>query len=279
MEWFTEKNDNLGLSLKIKSRKSYNSSLQQIEVLDSIQYGKVLVIDGVIQTSEIDEFIYHEMITHIPMLSHPNPENILVIGGGDGGVVRELSKYSNVKITLVEIDEKVIQVAKEEFPEISASLNNKNVTIINEDGSKFIKRNHHEYDIIIIDSSEPISHSANLFSKEFYCNVKKALKNNGIVTLQSESPLINLELIISIRKLLLSIFKIVEHYFAPMPTYPTGLWSFTYASSKYKPKILKDKKLLLPKLNNKYLNEEIFKASFAMPNFVKEALKCSLKNA
>ena len=211
------------------------------------------------------------MLTHIPMLSHPNPQNILVIGGGDGGVVKQLSKYDNINITLVEIDKKVIEIAKKELPIISGSLNNKNVTIINDDGSNFIKQKNNQYDIIIIDSSEPISHSANLFSKEFYGNVKNALKKDGILNMQSESPLANLELIISTRKILLSLFPIVMHYFAPIPTYPTGLWSFTFASFKHQPKLSNKKRNLLSALSTKYLNEEIFKASFAMPNFIKEA--------
>lgn len=274
MKWFAEKNDKVGILLKIKSRKKYKSPFQKIEVLDSMQYGKVLVLDGFIQTTEKDEFIYHEMLTHIPMLSHPNPKNILVIGGGDGGVVRELSKYSNINITLVEIDKKIIEIAKKEFPTISSSLNNNNVTIINDDGSNFIKQKNNKYDIIIIDSSEPISHSAHLFSKEFYGNAKGALKKDGILNIQSESPLADLKLLISTRKILLSFFPLVMHYFAPIPTYPTGLWSFTFASLKYKPKLSSKKKNLLSTLSTNYLNEEIFKASFAMPNFIKEAFQC-----
>jgi len=272
MKWFSEKNDTFALSLKIRSRKKYKSSFQKIEILDSIQYGKVLVLDGIIQTTENDEFIYHEMLTHIPMLSHPNATNILVIGGGDGGAVRELSKYPSVKITLVEIDPKVIKIAKKEFPNISHALNNKNVTIINDDGSNFIKQKYNEYDVMIIDSSDPISHSANLFSTQFYKDAKNALKKNGILNLQSESPIANINFIKSIRNTLLSLFPIVKHYFAPIPTYPTGLWSFTFASLQHEPNLSPEKRDLLTILNTKYLNEEIFHACFALPNFIKKVL-------
>lgn len=273
MVWFVEKHKDSGLIVKIKSYKSYQSNCQKIEVINTNCYGKMLILDGLIQTTEKDEFIYHEMLAHVPLITHPEPKNLLIIGGGDGGIVREASKYENIQITLVEIDKKVIEVALTEFPGISKALHSINVKIINEDGSFFIKNKKEEYDVIIVDSSDPISHSKSLFKEEFYFNVKKALKKDGIFAFQSESPFLYLNFMKKTKKCLLKYFKIMKYYFAVIPTYPGSLWSFAIASDVYEPK-LDDKKLKkIKSLETKYFNEEIYQACFAVPNFIKNKLK------
>ncbi|OGF62237.1 MAG: spermidine synthase [Candidatus Fischerbacteria bacterium RBG_13_37_8] len=273
MQWFEEKNETFGILLNITSREEYSSPFQKIEVLHSLQYGKILVLDGLIQTTEKDEFIYHEMLSHIPMLAHPSAADILVIGGGDGGVVREICKYNNTRVTLVEIDQMVIEVSLKEFPSISSALKNDNVSIIYEDGSTFIKTKKNAYDIILVDCSDPVSHSASLFKEQFFIDVKEALKHDGVFAFQSESPIAHLDFLTQTRKVLLRFFPIVKHYFAPIPTYPTGFWSFTFASFQYQPSLNTQTKTILQSLQTKYLNQEIYEASFAMPDFVKQALQ------
>ena len=267
--WFTEKNDKLGLTLKITSRKSYPSNYQKIEVMETVQYGKMLVLDGLIQTTEKDEFIYHEMLVHVPMITHPHARDILIIGGGDGGAVRELCKYKGITITLVEIDEQVINVAIKEFPGISKALHNKNVRIINADGSHFIKQAHHEYDLIIVDCSDPVSYSKSLFSEKFFVNIKKALKKDGIYAFQSESPFLYHDFLKRIRRSLVKHFPFVHHYLASIPTYPTGLWSFTLASLKHAIHPTSDKTNRIHSLHTRYFNAEIYASCFALPEWMK----------
>lgn len=268
MPWFFEKSDTIGLAFRITACRRYASRFQKIEVIDTVQYGKMLVLDGLVQTTVNDEFIYHEMLVHVPMITHPNAKNILVIGGGDGGAVRELCKYKGVEIYLVEIDPKVIEVSLKEFPELSKSLLNKNVHIINQNGNHFIKGFRNDFDIIIVDCSDPVSHSKSLFGETFFCKIKKALKEDGIYAFQSESPFLYLDFLKKIRKSLLKYFPVVHHYLAPIPTYPTGLWSFTLASLKHDLSFVPAKLTRIRSLRTRYFNESIYSSCFSLPTFL-----------
>jgi len=272
MLWFTEQHKDSGLIIKTKSYKEYHSEYQRIEVINTRRYGKILILDGLIQTSEKDEFIYHEMLAHVPLITHPNPKDILIIGGGDGGIVREACKHQNLNITLVEIDKQVVEVALKEFPSISSALKNDNVKIIYEDGSLFIKNKKAIYDIIIVDSSDPISHSKSLFSSKFFIDAKLALKKDGILAFQCESPFLHLNFIKKTKKTLSELFKIVKYYLAVIPTYPGSLWSFALASNTFEPKMNSKKLKRIQSLKTKYFNEEIYQACFALPNFIREKL-------
>ncbi len=236
--WFTEEQtSNLRFSCKIyKTLHREKSQYQDISVIETHQFGKMLVIDGTVQTTEGDEFVYHEMLVHVPMFTHDNPEKVLVIGGGDGGSIKEILKHPNVKkIVLVEIDERVVQVSKKYLPEISYGINDPKVDVVFADGIQYVKENKNEFDVILIDSTDPVGPAVGLFSKEFYSAVFACLKQDGIMCAQTESPFLNSSLIGKIYKDIHSIFPITKLFLASIPTYPSGLWSFTIGSKKYNP--------------------------------------------
>ena len=185
-----------GFGIAIKAGKilfSKQSDFQKVEVFETESaLGRVLTLDDLMMTTEGDEYHYHEMIAHIPMMQHKNPESVLVIGGGDGGTVREVLKHKTVKkVVLCEIDGMVIDACKEFLPTISCGLSDPRVEIKVEDAIEFIKDKKNEYDIILIDSTDPMGPGEGLFTEEFYTNVKNSLKEGGIMAAQSESPFVN----------------------------------------------------------------------------------------
>lgn len=273
--WYTEKHTkNSGITIKVndclfKARSKY----QDIAILDSPEYGKILILDGLVMLTERDEFTYHEMISHVPLLSHPNPKKVLIIGGGDGGTVRETLKHSCVsQIDLVEIDEMVVEKCKEYFPTVSSGFSSSRVSIHIADGIEFVRNCHTKYDIIIIDSSDPIGPGEGLFNLDFYQNIYCLLSNNGIMSAQTESPYID-KMVIPIYKNLNKVFSRCSMYLAHIPTYPSGCWSFALCSKQSKIlehiDIERYKKLEpVPK----YYNPEIHQASFCLPNFISDLL-------
>lgn len=273
--WFSELHrKSVGLTVKIKDILfSGKSDFQRIDVFDTEVFGRMLVLYGSIMITERDEFIYHEMIAHVPLNVHPLPENVLVIGGGDGGTVREILKHSEVKnITLVEIDRLVVEVCRKFFSKVSEGFNDPRVKIIYDDGAKFIAETKELFDVIIIDSSDPVGPAEVLFQREFYENVYKRLKDDGIMVAQTESPFYDRNTISRVYKNFSQIFPIVKMYIAPIPTYPSGLWSFGFCSKKFDP--LKD--LIEERAKGKdlkYYNLEIHRAAFCLPNFIKELLE------
>ena len=272
--WFTEKHKkNSGITLKVKTALFHGKSeYQVIDVLDTFEFGRMLLLDGLVMITERDEFVYHEMITHTPICVHPAPSNILVIGGGDGGTIREILRHSEVKrADLVEIDKLVIEKSMEFFPSVSSKLKDPKVNIIVKDGIKYIKEHRNEYDVIIIDSTDPIGPGEGLFKREFYKSVFDSLKEDGIMVAQTESPFVNENLVANIFKNIKAIFPIVKMYTASIPTYPGGYWSFSFGSKKYDPiKDFNQKRAADIQAQLKYYNSDIHKASFALPNFVQK---------
>ncbi|NMA37290.1 MAG: polyamine aminopropyltransferase, partial [Papillibacter sp.] len=189
--WFTE-NHTTNVRLSIRTDRqlySAQSSFQRIDIFQSVEFGRFLTLDGYMMLTEKDEFIYHEMITHVPLAVHPDAKNILVIGGGDGGAVRELCRYRTVKaIDLVEIDPLVVEASREHLPFTACSLDDPRVTIYYEDGVKFVRRKKAAYDLIIVDSTDPFGPGEGLFTREFYGSCYMALKEDGIMVNQHESP-------------------------------------------------------------------------------------------
>lgn len=188
--WFSEKyTDSVIFSIKVnKQLESVQSEFQRIDVYESEEFGRILVLDGYLMLTEKDEFIYHEMIVHVPMAVHPNPQRVLVIGAGDGGVVRELTRYDSVKkIDLVEIDEMVVNVCKKFLPQTSCKFDDERVSVYFQDGVEYVKKCEHKYDLIIVDSTDPFGPGEALFTEEFYGNCYKALKDDGIMVNQHES--------------------------------------------------------------------------------------------
>lgn len=274
-QWITEnQSEHLRLSAEVdKVLYSGQSEFQKIEVAHSLEYGNMLVLDGVFQTSEREEFVYHEMISHVPLFLHPNPEKELIIGGGDGGVARECVRHDCVKsVTMVEIDGKVVELAKEFLPTISAAMirQDPKLTVKIGDGIGFMAAAENEFDVIIVDCSDPIGPGEGLFTEEFYKNTLKALKPDGLFVQQTESPVMHQPLVKKVFGYVNSHFPIARLYTAYIPLYPTGMHCFTIGSKKYDPLTWKANRER--NFDTKYYNEEIQTAAFALPNFVKDYL-------
>ena len=273
--WIEEKLEiKNGRALKVRITKSLEkikSEFQEIEVVESESFGKILLIDGVIMLTEADEFCYHEMIAHVPLCVHTKAQKVLVIGGGDGGTVREILKHDNVKeVDVCEIDEKVIEISKRHFPYLANSFNDPKVKIFCEDGNKFIKVHKDEYDIIIVDSSDPIGPAEVLFRREFYEAMSQALKDDGIVITQAESFFYHQKIIKSLFSFIKDIYPISEYYYTLVPTYPSGMIGFTFCSKKYHPINDFNETEALKLKDLRYYNKDIHRAAFNLPTFAQE---------
>ncbi len=281
--WFTDKDEFQALSLRFTGEVFYDvqSPYQRVRILESYKYGKMLALDDMVMTTIEDEFHYHEMISHPSMFLHGNAKNILVIGGGDGGTVREILRHSNVeKVTMVEIDGEVIKACKEHLPQIAASFDDPKLELIVDDGIAFIKNAKPDtYDIILVDGSDPVGPAEGLFSVEFYKNCYNALKKDGILVAQGESPKFNEKAFSELNHTLQDIFGVknapVSLFF--VPTYPTGMWSFQYGIKGDKnPTELSNEEAIDAFVEEKglrYYNTAVHKGSFATPNFVKNLIK------
>lgn len=272
--WFSElQTPSLAISCRTKATlHSEKTEFQDLMVIDTEAFGRMLLLDGVIQTSVKDEFVYHEMITHVALNTLKNPKRALVVGGGDGGSIREILKHKSIeKATLVEIDRRVVEVSKEYLPEISIGLQDPRVEIIFDDGIKHVKEHKNTYDLIVVDSTDPVGPAVGLFAKEFYASVYEALTDEGILVAQTESPFFNADLIKRVMKDVRDIFPIGKLFLAHIPTYPGGCWSFTLGSKKYDPEQVDPAGM--PELDTKYYSPEIHKAAFVLPPFVKEIIE------
>ena len=271
---YTELNE-LGFGVTMETQNvlySAKTEYQTIDILETQGLGKVLLLDGLVMTTERDEFFYHEMMSNIPMNSHPNPERVLVIGGGDGGTVREVLKHDTVKeVVLCEIDGMVIDACKKYLPSIAGMLDDERVNIQVRDGIDYISQQEDAFDIILIDSTDPMGPGEGLFTEEFYSNVNKALKEGGIMSAQSESPFVNQRQMKMMYPLLRKAFPKVNTFLGPIPTYPGGYWSWAFCSNTVEPLsfIAEDRVQKIAKQAKLY-NLDIHKAAFALPNFVKK---------
>ena len=277
--WFTEKHtDNVNFSIKVdRQLYSSQSEFQRIDIFDSLEFGRLLTLDGYVMLTEKDEFMYHEMIVHVPMCVHPDARRILVIGGGDGGTVRELTRYPTVEhIDLVEIDEEVVTACKKYLPQTASQLDDPRVHAYYEDGLKFIRHHEDEYDVILVDSTDPFGPGEGLFTREFYGNCFRALKADGIMVNQHESPFYKEDAYAMQRahKRIVESFPLARVYQSHIPTYPSGHWLFGFASKKYHP--VKDAdfaKWNQLGFKTRYYNTKLHAASFALPNYVEEMLR------
>ncbi|WP_042355980.1 polyamine aminopropyltransferase [Bacillus rubiinfantis] len=266
--WLTEdERDNLKVSYRIKEIIYHQSSpFQEVMIVDSYDFDRMLVLDGIVQTTSMDGHIYNEMISHVPMSIHPNAKKILIIGGGDCGVAKELCKYEDIEhIDMVEIDELVVQACREHLPAVSGRLADSRVSFVFDDGVKFVASKQAEYDLIIVDSSDPIGPAEVLFEKSFYQSIHKALKGDGLMVCQSQSPIFHSEVMKQTSSRISELYPIVKQYTAVVPTYPGGLWSFTIGSKQYNnpnPQKLKEKE-------TKYVNEGLITSCFLLPQFMK----------
>lgn len=267
--WYTEKQTkNHGITTKVKRTLYHDQSeYQKLEVLETVEFGNMLVLDGMVMTTDRDEFVYHEMITHVAMNTHPNPKHVLVVGGGDGGAIREILRYPSVeRAVLAEIDVKVIEASKTYFPKIACGFDDPRVEIQVTDGIRHIQENKDQYDVILVDSTEPVGPAVGLFQKPFYEGIFEALKEDGIMVAQTESPWFNQDLIRQVFRDIRDTFLIARLYTASIPTYPSGLWSFTIGSKKYDP--MKVDPSSLKKFDTRYYRPEIHHSLFKLPQFV-----------
>lgn len=277
--WFSERHTpNVKLSIRVDRQLfSGQSELQRIDVFDSPEFGRFLVLDGYMMLTEKDEFIYHEMITHVPLAVHPHVKDVLVIGAGDGGVIRELTRYPEIeRIDMVEIDPMVVEVCREYLPQTSYKLDDPRVSIHYADGLKFVRSCNDQYDLIIVDSTDPFGPGEGLFTREFYGNCYKALHDDGIMVNQHESPFYNEDAIACQRahKRIVESFPISRVYQAHIPTYPSGHWLFGFASKKYHPlKDLDETRWNARGLSCGYYTTMLHKGTFYVPAYVEELLK------
>ena len=277
--WFSENHTpNVKLSIRV-DRQLYSgkSEFQRIDVFDSPEFGRFLTLDGYMMLTEKDEFIYHEMITHVPMAVHPLIKKVLVIGAGDGGVIRELTRYPEIEhIDMVEIDPLVVEVCRKYLPKTACRLDDPRLSIHYEDGLKYVRFKENEYDLIIVDSTDPFGPGEGLFTREFYGNCYKAVKEDGIMVNQHESPFYaeDAEACKRAHKRIVESFPISRVYQAHIPTYPSGHWLFGFASKKYHPlKDLNETRWNLRGLDCRYYTTTLHNGAFYLPAYVEEMLE------
>lgn len=272
--WFTEKQTpDLGITFRLtRTLRFEQTQYQELAVHETNQFGRLLVLDGTVQTTEADEFFYHEMIAHPALFAHSDPKRVLIIGGGDGGVVREVARHTGVEsIELVEIDDRVVAAGKEFFPTISSGLSDPRVKVIIGDGIAHVAKAEAQYDVIIVDSTDPVGPAVGLFAVEFYKSVNRALRPGGILVAQTESPVVNRDVLSHAFRSISQAFANTRLYLGPVPTYPSGSWSYTLGlKSDIDPAAVIGAKPC--PFSTKYYSPEVGRAAFALPPYVRELI-------
>ena len=277
--WFSENHTpDVKLSLRLdRHLYSVQSDYQQIDVFESREFGRVLALDGNIMLTERDEFIYDEMMAHVPMAVHPGIRNVLVIGAGDGGVIKELTRYDRIEsIDLVEMDPLVLDVCRKYLPGNACRLDDERVHIYTGNGLKFIRRCENKYDLIVVDSTDPFGPSEGLFTKEFYGNCYKALRDDGIMVNQQGSPFYaeDANAMQRSHKRIAETFPISRVFQAHIPTYAAGYWLFGFASKKYHPiDDLNKEAWNALGLKTRCYTTRLHVGAFYLPAFLEEFLK------
>lgn len=277
--WFSELHTpNVKISIRIdRQLYSAQSEYQRIDVFDSPEMGRFVTLDGDIIFSQADEFVYNEMVTHVPMSVHPNVKKVLIIGGGDGGVAREYCRYPKIEvIDVVESDDMFVDVCKQFFPETAKGFEDPRVNIYYEDGLKFLRKKINKYDIIVNDSTDPFGHTEGLFTKEFYGNCYKALKDDGIMVYQHGSPFYDEDEVAcrSMHRKAYRSFPISRVYQAHIPTCPSGYWLFGFASKKYHPLTdFKPERFNERNMHTDYYTTNLHMGAFMLPKYVEDLLE------
>lgn len=245
---------------------------QDLCIVDTYALGRMLTLDGIVQTTIKDEYVYHEMITHIPLFTHKNPKKVLVVGGGDGGTVREILKHPSVeKVVLCEIDEDVIKECKKFLPEISCGLSDPKCEIFIGDGIKYVHEHKNEFDVIIVDSTDPFGAAEGLFGGSFYKEISECLTQDGIFIAQTETPFYLPDTVKRVYDDAKAVFPITKLFMAGIPTYPSGFWSFTIGSKKYDPETADLSNTI--DIDTKYYTKQLHKACFVLPKFIEDILE------
>lgn len=262
--WLHDKIEGQICSVKInKVLHVEKSEYQEIAVVLTESYGKALILNGAIQVTEKDENFYHEMLVHVPMFTHPSPNRVLVIGGGDGGTVREVLKHPNVeRVVMVEIDKRVVEVCKEFFPQLSCALTDPRLELLFEDGVKYVKETREKFDVVLVDSTDPYDFAEQLFSRDFFSSVFHILGDDGVCCSQTENPFIMGKVIKKVQGYLSELFKYRTLYWTVVPTYPGGLWTFSMGSKTVSPESFRrdsrvKTKIYSPELHRAVLNFQL----------------------
>ncbi len=279
--WFTE-----NISIVPGYRQSYQiersihsevTPFQKLDILESSRYGRILLLDDVMMTTEFDEHVYHEMIAHVPLFAHPSPRKVLVIGGGDGGVIREVLKHPTVEEAhLCEIDERVVATCREHIPSIAGALGDPKVSLIYKDGVEWVNNHPDTYDVIIVDSTDPVGIAEGLFQFPFFEACHRALTQDGIMTNQAENHMVHSHIIRGMIESGRKLFPVSDYYSANVPTYPHGLIGFTFFSRKHtntenlEAKLQHGDYLFIDTL--KYWTPELQSAAFQLPARVKKTI-------
>lgn len=270
--FFFEQNNNYPVKIGVEIEEKYEtlqSPYEKIDIYKTKQCGNMLVLDDVIQLTQWDNFTYHEMIAHVPLMNHPAPKRVLIIGGGDLGALSEIVKHQDlVEIVLCDIDEEVIRLSTHYFPEFASSARDKRVTIIAQDAAQFIKNYSNYFDIIIVDASDPVGPGLVLYSEEFYQDIHHALTHDGIVVSQGESPFFHADLIKEWHARNQRIFAYADYYYTLVPTYPSGTMGFNFCSKKYTPPDALHFNRSAPE-NLLYYTRELHQACFVLPAFMR----------
>ncbi len=245
------------------------SKYQEILVIENAYFGKMLILDGIVQLTEKDEFFYHEMLTHVAMHAHPEPKRIAVIGGGDGGAVREVLKHRTAeKVSLVEIDEEVIKISRKFFPTISSRIDDPRVELKIMDGAEFIKDHAEVIDVIIVDSTDIIGFARSLFTEDFFRSVLKALRPEGLFVTHSESIHFHLDIVVEVQQILKRAFPLVDLYTAPIATYPGNWWAFAIGSKSLDPRDMRRPF----EIDTRYYDDEIHRQAFLPPKLYRKLM-------
>lgn len=251
---------------------SSRSSFQKIEVVESLDFGRMLVLDGVINLTERDEFVYHEMLAHIPLFSHPDPLKILIVGGGDGGTVREVLKHEGIsRIQQVEIDREIIAISKKYFPSLSSSLDHPKVNFLLMDAVQYVRDIKEKFDIILVDSTDPvIEQSEGLFTVSFYRDCLNALTEQGILASQVGDISFDTGVVLDVFSKLKEVFPIVRIFRAPIPSYTLVPYSFAFCSKTIRPEMGLGPSRFSKSFQTRYYNDQIHKAAFALPEHLRK---------
>lgn len=276
-EWFVEeKVDAHRFGVRVSRRLHEEvTPFQRLAIYDTPFFGKLLTLDDLVMLTERDEFVYHEMLIHVPLISHPDPRSVLIVGGGDCGCVREVLKHPGIeRVVQCEIDERVTRVCADHFDWVAAVERDSRVELIFADGAEYLDEQESSFDLVVIDSTDPIGAAVTLFQRDFYSRVARALRPGGIMTAQTESPHWGAPLVSEIYRELRSAFTHVDGYLGMIPTYPSGMWSWAYASNdrQHGDHVNEARAVEISK-SCQYYNRRVQDGAFLLPEFARRAIE------
>lgn len=279
-QWVTEAAHGFGLTVRTTELLySAQSPYQKIEIYETEKVGKLLLLDGIVQLTEYDEFAYQEMMTHVPLAVHPNPEKILVIGGGDGGVLREIARHPEIRqIDICEIDAMVIEACQRFIPSLACGYQDPRVTVHVADGAEFVRQHPNSYDVVIVDSTDPVGPGEKLFNFSFYQSLKQVLRPGGVIASQAESLFLFPDVVENLLSITAQLFQYNAYGFIAVPTYPAGSIGVCVASDARDVTVpVRD---FAPEVSAqlKYYNHSVHKGAFLLPEFGRQLAQKAIRN-